>query len=286
MPSRVDERATSDERRELGETKAEPNHRRRWPTSTSARMTMGKLGLVLAFLVFWQLATGRLIADYLISNPVDIAGRIKDLISDGSVWPDFWATAVEFFFGYLIGIALGLVVGVALGMWPTVGKLLESFISALNGIPKIALAPLIILWLGIDTASKIGIAVMTVFFVMFYNTYIGMRTVPPQLVNALRVIGASKLTVMLRVVLPQMSMPILAGLRAGIPFAIIGVIVGEFVASTKGLGHYIRVSSDAYDATGIFAGIALLMVLIGLMNGLVSLWERRVTRWQRRTRGH
>jgi NitT/TauT family transport system permease protein len=123
-----------------------------------------------------------------------------------------------------------------------------------------------ILWLGIGVESKVGITVLTVFFVMFYNTYIGMRTVPQPLVNALRVMGANKPTIVRKVVIPQMSMVILAGLRAGIPFAAIGVIVGEFVASSRGLGYYIRTSTDAYDAAGIFAGIVLLMVLITAMS--------------------
>ncbi|MCW5249553.1 MULTISPECIES: ABC transporter permease [unclassified Streptomyces] len=241
----------------------------------------GRIGVVLVFLALWQLASGRWIEDYLISSPVKVAERCIDLIRTGQINEHFQATAIEFVLGYVCGVLLGLLLGLALGAWPTVGRVLEPLISALNGIPKIALAPLLILWLGIGIESKVGIAAMTVFFVMFYNVYIGMRSVPTQLVNAMRIFGAGKVAIIRTVVLPCLTSAILAGLRSGVPFAIIGVIVGEFVASTHGLGYYIRRASDAYDAAGIFAGIAFLMVLVFAMNLVVTVWERRVTRWQR-----
>jgi NitT/TauT family transport system permease protein len=265
-----------------GEVPRAPKRRRSGPVSRgSLAIAGGRIGIVLAFLLLWELASGRWVQEQLISSPTQIVQRLVELFQAGTIWSDFYTTGYEFFLGYFIGVASGLLAGLLLGALPVLGKLLEPLISALNGIPKIALAPLIILWLGIGVWSKVGIAVMTVFFVMFYNTYIGMRTVPKPLVNALRVMGASRAMIVRKVVVPQMTMAILAGLRAGIPFAAIGVIVGEFVASTEGLGYYIRRSSDSYDAAGIFAGIALLMVLIMIMSALVSIWERRATRWQR-----
>jgi NitT/TauT family transport system permease protein len=240
-----------------------------------------RLVLTVVLLAAWQLVSGRLVPTYYVSSPTQIAARLGHLIATGSVWNDFDATAEEFVLGYVIGVATGLVFGLALGALPRFARLVEPLITALNGIPKIALAPLLVLWLGIGLWSKVGIAVTTVFFVMFYNTYLGMRTVPEQLVNALKVMGAGRATIIRRVVIPQMSMPILAGLKAGIPFTAIGVIVGEFVASDHGLGYYIRSSSDNYDAAGIYSGIVLLMVLILVLGFLVGIWERRVTRWRR-----
>lgn len=240
-----------------------------------------RLALTVVLLAAWQLVSGRLVPAYYVSSPTQIAARLGHLIATGSVWHDFDATAEEFVLGYVIGIATGLVFGLALGALPRFARLVEPLITALNGIPKIALAPLVVLWLGIGLWSKVGIAVTTVFFVMFYNTYLGMQTVPEQLVNALKVMGAGRTTIIRRVVIPQMSMPILAGLKAGIPFTAIGVIVGEFVASDHGLGYYIRSSSDNYDAAGIYSGIVLLMVLILVLGFLVDIWERRVTRWRR-----
>lgn len=244
-------------------------------------MAAARLGLAVVLLGAWQLVSGRLIPVYYVSSPTQIAARLGHLVATGSVWRDFDATAEEFVLGYVIGIAVGLAAGLTLGALPRFARLVEPLITALNGIPKIALAPLVVLWLGIGLWSKVGIAVTTVFFVMFYNTYLGMRTVPERLVNALKVMGAGRGTIIRRVVIPQMSIPILAGLKAGIPFTAIGVIVGEFVASDHGLGYYIRSSSDNYDAAGIYSGIVLLMVLILILGFIVDLWERRVTRWRR-----
>jgi len=255
--------------------------RRRGGNRAAIGISVGRVVIILLFLALWQLASDRWIADRMISSPVHVVERIVDVLKSGEIKDDFATTAIEFVLGYVGGIVAGLVLGLALGAWPTVGKLLEPLISAINGIPKIALGPIIILWLGIGLESKVGIAIMTVFFVMFYNIYIGMRGVPQELVNTLRIFGASKAEIIRTVILPSLNPAILSGLRSGIPFAVIGVIVGEFLAATEGLGYYIRQANDAYDAAGIFTGIAFLMVLVFAMNLLVTIWERYSTRWQR-----
>lgn len=244
-------------------------------------VNIGRVGIVVLFLLLWQVASDRWIPDRMISSPLHVLERIIQLVGSGEIIDDFVTTTTEFLLGYAGGILTGLVLGLLLGAWPIAGKLFEPLISAINAIPKIALGPIIILWLGIGMESKIGIAVMTVFFVMFYNVYIGMRAVPRELIDTLRIFGASRLEIIRTVVLPSLNPAILSGLRSGVPFAVIGVIVGEFLAATQGLGYYIRQANDAYDAAGIFAGIAFLMVLVLVVNLLVSVWERYSTRWQR-----
>lgn len=244
-------------------------------------INLGRVGIIGAFAILWQIASDRWIPDRMISSPVHVVERVIELIGSGEIADHFATTSIEFVLGYVIGILSGLVLGLLLGAWPVAGKLLEPLISAINAIPKIALGPIIILWLGIGIESKVGIAVMTVFFVMFYNVYIGMRSVPRELVDTLRIFGATKLEIIRTVILPSLNPAVLSGLRSGIPFAVIGVIVGEFLAATEGLGYYIRQANDAYDAAGIFAGIAFLMVLVMVLNLLVSVWERYSTRWQR-----
>ena len=249
--------------------------------TTTLGINLGRIAIIAAFLGLWQLASDRWIADRMISSPVHVAEHIIEVIRTGEINEHFVTTGIEFVLGYVGGILAGLLLGLALGAWPIAGRLFEPLISALNGIPKIALGPIIILWLGSGLESKIGIAVMTVFFVMFYNVYIGMRGVPQELVNTLRIFGASKTEIIRTVVLPSLNPALLSGLRSGIPFAVIGVIVGEFLAATEGLGYYIRRANDSYDAAGIFTGIAFLMVFVFAMNILVSIWERYSTRWQR-----
>jgi NitT/TauT family transport system permease protein len=231
----------------------------------------------------WQLAGGRWLPYYLISSPSDVAKTLWDLLSGSSpgLWADIETTAEELVIGYAIGVVFGIAAGVLLGYWRVGAVIFNPLITAINGIPKIALAPLFLIWFGIGIDSKVAIASMSVFFVMFYNTYMGVSTMPQELVNVLRIFGASRWTVIRKVTLPQITVPLLAGMKASVPFAMIGVIVGEFIAAERGLGYLIDTATQNFDSATVFAGIAVLMVMmiIGMM--LIAAIERRVLRWQR-----
>jgi NitT/TauT family transport system permease protein len=241
---------------------------------------------VLVFAVIlglWQLAGGRWLPYYLISSPSDVAKTLWDLLSGSSpgLWADVETTAEELVIGYAIGVVFGIAAGVLLGYWRVGAAIFNPLITAINGIPKIALAPLFLIWFGIGIDSKVAIASMSVFFVMFYNTYMGVSTMPQELVNVLRIFGASRWTVIRKVTLPQITVPLLAGMKASVPFAMIGVIVGEFIAAERGLGYLIDTATQNFDSATVFAGIVVLMVMmiIGMM--LIAAIERRVLRWQR-----
>ncbi|WP_329129881.1 ABC transporter permease [Streptomyces sp. NBC_01476] len=246
-----------------------------------AGVYLGRLGIVVVVLVAWQLASGTLIPKYMISDPGDVVRRLYDLFSSGKVWGDLGITTEELLLGYSIGVVGGLFVGVVLGTWKTAAAVLEPLLAAINSVPKIALAPLFLLWFGIGLGSKVAIAAMTVFFVMFYNAYMGMNTIPRGLLATMQIMGASRYLLIRRLILPQLTVPILAGLKAGVSFAMIGVVVGEFVAANSGLGYYVRNSTDLFDSPGVYAGIVLLMALVMIGVGLVTLLERRLLRWQR-----
>lgn len=247
----------------------------------TAWIMVGRLVIVAVLILAWQLFSGRVVPAYLISSPSAVAHRLIDLFRTGNVWSDIGITTEELVIGYVIGVVSGVVVGVLLGTSRIAAALVEPLLAALNSIPKIALAPLFLLWFGIGLGSKIAIAAMTVFFVMFYNVYMGMGTIPNGLVNALQIMGASRQTMVRQLVLPQLAVPILAGLKAGVSFAMIGVVVGEFVAADSGLGYYVRNSTDLFDSAGVYAGIILLMVLVLVGVALVTLLERRLLRWRR-----
>ena len=241
---------------------------------------LGRVAIVAAFLALWQYADNRWLPDFIISSPVSVGNRLVELFATGQVFHHVSISLQELVVGYVLGVSLGIAVGVVLGLWPAAGALFEPIIAAINGIPKIALAPLFLIWLGIGITSKVAIASMSVFFVLFYNTYLGMRTVPTNLVDALRLMGASRLTIVRKVVLPSLASPVLAGLRAGIPFAMIGVVVGEMVAADEGVGYYIRNATEMYDSAGVFAGIVILMVIILVAGAALSVLERRAMRWR------
>jgi ABC-type nitrate/sulfonate/bicarbonate transport system permease component len=258
----------------LGELAAEQRRPIRW------WVPAGRLGFVVLVLAVWQFIDGRLVPDFVISSPSHVAAKLVSLVSTGKLWPDVTISLEELALGYTSGAGAGIILGILLGLSVTAAAIFEPVISAVNGIPKVALAPLFLLWLGIGLMSKVGIASMSVFFVAFYHTYLGMTLVPKSLVDVLRLMDAGRWTIIRRVIVPSIMAPIMAGLRAGVPFAMIGVVVGEFVASDSGVGFYIRRSTEQYDSAGVFAGIIVLVVIILLAGGAISTIERRALRWR------
>lgn len=259
-----------------------PPRRARTPRNGRRRLLRfgAQLLVTIVILGIWQLLSGRVIATFLISNPIEVIRTLVDVLQTRTMWSDISVTAQELVIGYAAGVVGGALVGWALGASEFLGSVCEPIINAINGIPKIALAPVFLLWFGLGIWSKVAQAGMVVFFVVFYNIYMGMRDVPVPLVNVVRVIGGSRLFVIRKVVFPSLATPIFAGLKAGVPFAMIGVIVGEFVAADQGLGYYVLEATQQYDPAGLFAGIAIMvaMVLIGL--SIVNFFQRRVLRWQ------
>jgi len=237
--------------------------------------------IVLGILVAWQLASGRLVQAYLVSNPIDVAKKLWRLLGDASMRHNIWLTTQELALGYLIGAAAGIVVGWALGTVRFAGDVFEAIISAFNGIPKVALAPLFLLWFGLGMGSKVALASMIVFFVLYYNVYTGMRTVPSALVDVTRAMDASPWFIIRKVVLPSVSVSLFAGLKAGVPFAMIGVIAGEFISADAGVGYYTMTATQQFDPAGLFAGLIIIVAMLLLGTALVSIFERRALSWQR-----
>lgn len=240
----------------------------------------GQLLAIVVLLGLWQLLSGRVIASFLISNPVDVIEKLVDILQTRMMWSYISVTVQELAVGYLVGVVSGMVVAWALGISKFFGSVCEPIINAANGIPKIALAPVFLLWFGLGIWSKVAQASMVVFFVMFYNVYMGMRNVPQPLVNVMRVMGASRTYIIRKVVFPSLGTPIFAGLKAGVPFAMIGVIVGEFVASDQGVGYYVLQATQEYDAAGLFAGIIIMVAMVMIGIGIVNALQRRVLKWQ------
>ena len=147
-------------------------------------------------------------------------------------------------------------------------------------MPHIALAPVFLILLGLGIWSKVAISALIVGFVMYNAVYAGMKVLPERLIEQTRLMGGRRRDVLWWVVIPALSTPIMTGLKAGVPFSIIGVVVGEFIASDSGLGYYVRNAGENYDAAGLWAGLVLLVVLVTLLSGVLSAVERVVFRWR------
>ncbi len=231
-------------------------------------------------LAFWQLASGHLVRTIYVSRPSDIALRLVEVFRSGEIWPHLATTGQELLLGYVIGVVFGLAGGYALGRAPRAARVFEPYVMGFYGIPKIALAPLFIIWFGIGIWSKVALAATMVFFLVFYNVYAGVRAVDRDLVSLARVMGADERQLGRHIYLPAATPYVLLGLRMAIPYAVIGVIVGEFTSSTKGLGLFIHYASDTYDPAGVFAGIAILLAFVVGAGALASRLEHRLLRWR------
>lgn len=237
-----------------------------------------RVATVAAVLVFWQLASGPLLPSYAISTPSAVAAEVGKLLSSASGWADIETTGTEILLGFVLGVAIGSVAALVLGSVSLAGRVLEPLIAAVNGIPKIALAPLFLLFFGIGETSKVAIAMWGVAFIMFFNLYLGLRLVDPQLVEIVRVMAGRRNHVLRYVTIPSLAPPFFAGLKASAPLAVLGVIAGEFIASFNGVGHLLFNYSNNLNAAGTFAAIVILIAMSLVINGALTFLDRFVVR--------
>jgi NitT/TauT family transport system permease protein len=234
----------------------------------------------IALILFWQWASGRLIREIYVSKPTAVAERLYELFTSGEIYPHLWTTGQELVLGYVIGVGGGVIGGYALGRSPRLAAIFEPYVMAFYGVPKIALAPLFIIWFGIGVWSKVALASIMVFFLVFYNVFSGVRSVDRELVNLTLVMGANQRQLTYHVYLPAAAPFVMLGMRLAIPYSVIGVIVGEFTSATQGLGLFIHEASSTYDPAGVFAGIAILLAFVMTANFLAGRLEHRLLRWR------
>jgi NitT/TauT family transport system permease protein len=254
--------------------------RRKGLLSEQAAINLLRLALLAALLGFWQFASGPLIPPFFVSSPSAIVTRLAGWIMNGQLFFHMGITAAEASLGFLFGSIAGVAAGVALGRRELLARLLDPFIMTLYSLPKIALAPLFILWVGIGMDMKVIFTAMIVFFLVFLNTYTGVRNVSRELISILHLMGANERQVLQRVVLPSAITWVFAGLKISVPYALIGAIVGELMASNKGLGALLVRAQGEFDTAGVFAALAAIMFLAVVSNALVKFAERKLMPWR------
>ena len=251
---------------------------RRW--GRSARINMARLVLLCAFLGLWEYASGPWITEFFVSRPSAIAATFWKWVVNGTLFYHAGITATEAFAGFAVGGGAGIVVGVVLGRSEFLAELLHPLIMAFYSLPKVALAPLFVLWLGIGIEMKITLTAAIVFFLVFLNTFTGVKNVSRELITILRLMGATEWQVLTKVVLPSAITWVFAGLRISVPYALIGAIVGELIASNRGLGFLLSSSAGQFQTAGVFAALIAIMALSGVLNTIVMLTERRLMPWK------
>ena len=237
----------------------------------------------------WQLAIEtKAISVFFYGSPAGTWRELYEWIRRGTVqgpiWQQAWVTMQETLVGFGIGTVLGVLCGMVLGRINVLARIFNVYIGTLNAVPRIVLGSVFVIWFGLGMGSKIALAVILVFFSVFFNAFQGARDVDQQLIANARVLGARRATVLAHVVLPSAFSWIIASLRVAFGLAITGAVVGEILGATQGLGLLIQQSQGNFDPDGVYAGLVVTTVLAVVAQGLITLLERRLLRWKPRRR--
>lgn len=244
------------------------------------RLLLLRIGAISAIFIVWQIASDRYVDSFFIGEPRLIGRVIWDWFSTGYIYPHLMVTLQETVLGFLFGAGSGVIVGFLLGRVVVLSKIVDPIIAALYALPRLALAPLFVLWFGIGLSMKVAVATVIVFFLVFYNTFHGVRDVDRDLQDVVRVLGATRRQLLWRVVLPSSLPMIYVGLRLAVPYSLIGAVVGEIVAANRGLGWLITFSAGQFNTNAVFAALIVLMTVALLMNLILVATERHALRWK------
>jgi NitT/TauT family transport system permease protein len=247
-------------------------------------------GLAVALLLAaWELFAGGFggllepaVNPRLLPPPSAAAAELRVYAGSGLLVSDLASTLGAAAAGLVLGVLGGFAVGMLLGTWRSAGDVLEPLFVGLNSLPRVALAPVLVIWFGLGIASKIVISLLAVFFIVFFNTYLGIRSIDRQLVDAVRVMGATRGQTTRLVVVPAVLQWVVAALRTSVRFGLTGVVVGEFVGATGGLGYRMAIASGVLNTPRVFAILVVLALIGTLLVEGAKFVEQRLLRWQPR----
>jgi sulfonate transport system permease protein len=249
--------------------------------STRVLVLTAQLGLGVVLLAAWQtLVSLKVLDPFFVSRPTDIAARIVRWTTGGTLWVHLAVTLEESLLGLVAGAALGVSLGFLLARSPFLARVLDPYIKMLNAVPRVVLAPLFLLWFGLGIWSKVALAVTLVFFVMFFNTYQGVRDADPVLIDNVRMLGASERQLVRHVLIPSALTWIFSSLQTSLGFAMVGAVVGEYLGATRGLGYIISQAEGTFDTTGVFAGMTVLGIVVVIVSAGVTRLERWLLAWK------
>src|SRR5579885_2499099 len=233
----------------------------------------------------WQLLTSVGVIDpFFWGQPSGIWAQLVTWVTQGTaqgpLWEQIATTLEETLLGFGIGVVLGIIFGVLLGTNRFLADILGPYIKALNAIPRVVLGPLFIIALGLDMPSKVALAVVMVFFIVFFNAFQGVREVDRNLLANARILGASQRQLTTQVILPSALTWIIASLHTSFSFALVGAVVSEFLGSVQGIGLLIQTAMGTFNNNGVFAAMLILAIVALLMEALITSLERRLLHWR------
>lgn len=243
-------------------------------------LLVGRVAAIAGLLLAWELASGPVVSEIFASSPTAIFVELVDGFTNRDLLWHAQVTALEAVMGFVLGATAGVALALVLVSLPRVYAIVEPIVLAVYGIPKIALAPLFIVWFGLGISSKVAIAGFMVFFIVFMSTIAALSRTNPRVVQIARMMGASHRDVLWKVRLPSAAPYILTSLKVVVPIAIIGAVVGEFISSQRGLGFWITRATLSFNTSSAFAGILVLMALVLFLNAIVTYADRHLLPWR------
>ena len=251
------------------------------------RVVINALRVLVAALVLggWEFASRtNLIDPFFFGQPSDIAAQIWTWVTEGTaqgpLWEQIAVTLEETILGFLIGVVFGIVFGVLLGRNRLLAEVFGPYIKAANSIPRVVLGSIFIIWLGLGLPSKVALAVVLVFFVVFFNAFQGVREVDRNLIANARILGASSRQLSTHVILPSALTWIIASLHTSFGFALVGAIVGEYLGAIQGIGLMIATAQGTFNPNGVFAAMFILGVVALAAESIVTFIENRLITWR------
>lgn len=247
----------------------------------------GRLLFTLAFAALLVLAWELLYRSgayppFLVPAPAEVAASLLDRVQDGSLWQHLLTTLQEVLLGLATGASVALVLGYLIARVPLLGQLVTPYVVALQAVPIVAIAPLLVIWFGSGLTSKVIICALIVFFPMLVNTIVGVRNVPPELHDVMRALEASRWQTFRHLEAPAALPVLFGGLKVSATLSVIGAVVGEFVSARAGLGFLVNSSRNVYDTPLMIAAVLVLSALALTLYGSVALLERRLLAWRQR----
>ena len=247
----------------------------------NTRYTWLRQAVSLAVLLAAWEAAGRahLLNPLFVPSPSQIGAALAELFSSGRIWPHLEATFTAALGGLAVGIVVGIVLGVIAALIPFVAELIAPVMTILNAIPRVILAPLFVIWLGIGLASKVALAFILVAVLIFFAVFGGIQQADRRLVERIITLGGTRWSLVRHVYLPSVTAWVLGSLKVAVGFAFTGAVVGEFVAATRGLGYLLSFAQSTYNSALMFALIFLILVVVLAIFWIAGRLEKHLLRW-------
>lgn len=246
----------------------------------------GQIGLLAVLLAAWQaVAEFGVVPEIFISKPTAIVASLWINLLYGHMLLDLAVTVYETLIGFFFSAALGMLVGVVLYQAPRVNLVVRPFLTGLNNLPRLALAPLFVLWFGLDTSSRVALVFSVVFFIIVFNTYAGLQNASRDHLLLARTLGASRVQLFTKFILPSAVPTIFAGLQLGLTYSFLTAVVGEMLSGAVGLGAQLQITLATYRTDDFFAALLLLAIVATALSGLMRLIESRLLHWQQFEQG-